>query len=118
MTKTTSNLAQPIPAAIDAGALDALINHALSSSFSSELGVSAEDAIFNIVFRHAGDDTELRSRVMTHSGFALGVEIARRVIQAPLADHSEDLKELVLTTIECEQEHLVKDRRLRQPVHA
>jgi hypothetical protein len=105
-TVPTTALKSKVVDSITAGALDGLINNSLTNGDLIEDGYEA----FHRTVRHlAGSDKELAARVETYSGFKLGVEIARRIIQAPLADHGEALKELIGAAVAEEREYLAEE---------
>lgn len=106
---------------ISAGVVSTLVNRALTSvvgapkdlefSLGGGLSETADDALHKVLFHFVREDAELRMRVHEERGFAIGVEVTRLVMDAPLADHRDTLKKFITECIDIVKEHVAEDHR-------
>ena len=109
MTTTTSADAPQAPSPIDTQALDALINNALlgaydldmsaGEAFRTQLDMMIDTALNREGAIAVGIADRTAAKVYEFAAFDLGIEIARRIIADPLADHRAAMQESLAAAI-------------------
>lgn len=109
MTNTASKWNEPSPLPIDAEALDALINVALLGAYNLDMsaGQGLRTQLGMMVNNTLGADgvidpslvDRIAAKVYEFAAFDLGIEIARRIIAHPLADHRASMRESLVAAI-------------------